>query len=141
MTHSPRQLTGAAVLAAALLLVAACDESPTRPSEIQGQTWRLVSLQRAGAAPIAVADPSRYTIRFADAGHVNVRSDCNTCGGGYSLTGASMSIGALACTRAFCGEASLDFEYTRALQTARSLGKSGDQLTIQCDGVVLRFGM
>jgi heat shock protein HslJ len=141
VTHSPRQLTGAAVLAAALLLVAACDESPTRPSEIQGQTWRLVSLQRAGAAPIAVADPSRYTIRFVDAGRVNARSDCNTCGGGYSMTGASVSIGALACTRVFCGAASLDAEYTRALESARSLARSGDELIVQCDGVALRFRM
>ena len=141
VTHSPRQLTGAAVLAAALLLVAACDESPTRPSEIEGQTWRLVSLQRDGAAPIAVADPSRYTLRFVDEGRVNARSDCNSCGGRYSITGASVSIGALACTRAFCGAASLDAEYTRALGSARSVARSGDALTIQCDGVVLRFQM
>jgi heat shock protein HslJ len=141
MTLSRRRFTRAAVLAAAILAGAACDENPTRPSDVEGQTWRLMSIERAGTASSTVADPSRYTIQFADAAHVNVRSDCNRCGGGYSLTGQSMSIGALACTRAFCGEASLDFEYTRALQTARSLGRSGDQLTIQCDGVVLRFGM
>ncbi len=135
------RLTRAAVLAAGLLLAAACDESLTRPSDIEGQTWRLVSLTRTGTASINVADPSRYTLRFADGGHVNVRSDCNTCGGAYSLTGTSLSIGALACTRAFCGDASLDADYTRALQTARSLARLGDELTIQCDGVVLRFQM
>lgn len=139
MTFSRRRFTAVVVCAAALLLAAACEESPTRPSDIQGQTWRLVSIQRGGAAPIAVAEPSRYTLRFADAGRINVRSDCNTCGGGYSMTGTSVSIGALACTRVFCGPVSLDGEYTGALGSARSLARSGDELTIQCDGVVLRF--
>ena len=124
---------------AVFLLAGGCDESPTRPSDIEGQTWRLVSLERAGAASTTIADPSRYTLRFVDGGRVNVRSDCNSCGGAYSLTGTSLSVGALACTRAFCGDASLDGEYTRALQTARSLTRSGDSLTVQCDGMLLRF--
>jgi heat shock protein HslJ len=121
-----------------VVVMSACDESPAGPSEIEGHSWFLTSIQR-GDTSVAVADPSHYTIRFEENGRVSVRSDCNSCSGSYSLGRPSATIGPLACTRAFCGSASLDTEYTRALETARSIVRTGDTLTIQCDGVVLRF--
>ncbi len=126
-------------LTLAIVLLIACDETPTRPSDLVGETRRLVSIERIGAAAIAVPDPARYTLQFLDGGRVSVRADCNTCGGSYVLAGTALSIGTLACTRAFCGAASLDGVLTQALGQARALARVGPVLTIRGDSAVLRF--
>jgi heat shock protein HslJ len=122
----------------AVIVLAGCDEAPLAPSAISGETWRLVSLQEAGAAPIQVTDPTRYTIQFAEDSRLSVRSDCNSCGGPYALTGSSLKVGGLACTRVFCGDASLDARFTAALQQAQTASLD-DELTIEGGGVRLRF--
>lgn len=122
-----------------VVALSACDESPTSPSDLVGETWRLASIERSGASPIVVPDPSRYTIQFLAGGRVSVRADCNTCSGPYVLDGLALSIRALACTRAFCGTASLDGEFTQALGQARLLARAGSQLTVRADGVTLQL--
>jgi heat shock protein HslJ len=127
------------VILLAVAAMTACDESPTRPSDLVGDVWRLMSIETAGGAPIAVPDPDRYTIQFLESGRVSVRADCNTCGGSYVLTGTAVSLGALACTRAFCGAASLDSAFTRALGQTRFLARSGPELRLQSDSGALKF--
>jgi heat shock protein HslJ len=125
----------------ATVAVAACDNdnSAVAPSDVIGDTWRLASLQEAGASPILVQDPSRYTLQFGDDGQLLVRSDCNSCGGSYSLTGSSLEVGPLVCTRAFCGEASLDGRFTGTLDRARSVALDDDEMMIQSGSVALRL--
>ena len=117
-------------LAVILLAVAgmtACDESPTSPSDPVGEVWRLASIGTGGTGPIVVPESERYTIQFLESGRVAVRADCNTCAGSYVLTGTALSLGALACTRAFCGTTSLDGMFMQALGQTRSLEQSGDR--------------
>jgi heat shock protein HslJ len=81
-------------------------------------TWRLQSLQSAGAAPDVIADPNRFTIEFLDDGRVRARADCNRCTGAYTLAAGAFSVGPLGCTRAACPLAQLEAAYTRILQAA-----------------------
>ena len=70
------------------------------------------ALQHAGA--VVVSPPAgTFTLRFAEEGRLEVRADCNGCGGTYSLTGGRLSVSPLACTRAFCPSAPFDTEYVQ----------------------------
>jgi heat shock protein HslJ len=125
-----------------MVLVAAiavsCTENTVAPANPTGTSWQLVSIQQSGSAAIT-APASRYTLRFGDDGRVSVRSDCNSCGGSYTLAGSSMAIGPLACTRAFCGDASLDHTYSTALDGTKTIAVSESEMTITGGGVTLRF--
>lgn len=124
---------------AALAVTMACDSNPLAPSDIIGGKWRLVSIVDTGSTPTTIDDPSKYTLEFQQEGRVGVKSDCNTCGGQFSLSGSSISIGPVTCTKVFCGDTSRDRDFTRALDTARSVSLDDNELTILSDGVRLTF--
>jgi len=123
-----------------IMTLSACGDSPVSPGDVMGTAWMLTSLQEAGSAAITVPDPSRYRVTFGDNGTVAVRSDCNSCSGPYTLSGSTVTISAMACTRAFCGEMSLDSRFTGALQKAATMSMDGEQLVVRGGGNVLRFG-
>ncbi len=125
--------------AAAAVMLGGCDSDTLAPSDVIGDTWTLVSLQEAGATPIVVENPARYTLQFSSEGRLLVRSDCNSCGGSYSLTDSLLEVGPLACTRAYCGDASLDAKYTTMLQGARSVVLGANEIAIQGSGGILRL--
>jgi heat shock protein HslJ len=87
---------------------------------------------RWGVAP--VPDPENYTIRFDADGRVNVQADCNLCNGSYQTDGTGLTIGPLACTRAFCPPPSLGNLYTAVLGTTTSFQRTGEQLFINYAG-------
>lgn len=122
---------------AALAVTMACDSNPLSPSDITGTKWRLVSIAETGTTPTTIDDPSKYTLEFLEDGRVGVKSDCNTCGGPYSLSGSSIEIGPVVCTKAFCGDTSRDGAFTRALDKARTASVDDNELTIMGDGVRL----
>ncbi|MQA29421.1 MAG: META domain-containing protein [Luteitalea sp.] len=123
-----------------MMAVSACDDGPTSPSDVVGETWRLVSLQEAGSTtPVIVPDPSRYTVAFGDDDSLGVMSDCNSCGGSYALSGSTLTVSALACTKVFCGDTSLDSRFTAGLQQAQTITLDDDEMTIQSAAGVLRF--
>ena len=123
-----------------VLGVAACDDdNPVSPSDVLGGTWRLISIQESGSAPTMVTDPTRYTLRLVDGGQAEIMSDCNSCGGPYVLSGSSLDIGPVVCTRAFCGDDSLDPAYPAALDEAQTISLEDDELVIEGGGNTLRF--
>jgi heat shock protein HslJ len=128
-----------AVVSVAALLSGCGSETPTNPSMIEGVTWRLQRLERSGQGAATVSMPDRYTLSFAPEKRLAVRSDCNQCGGGFDLVDGRLSVGALACTKAFCGEQSLDADYTAILADAQSLEKRGDELVLRSTRGTLRF--
>jgi heat shock protein HslJ len=115
-----------------------CDDGGFGPSRVTGVEWRLASLQRPDGAVLQV-DPGRYTLSLDAGGPVRVRSDCNSCGGRYSLSGSSLTVAALGCTRAYCGDDSLDQPYVRALQSARSVDGGESRLVVSGPEGTLRF--
>jgi heat shock protein HslJ len=117
----------------------ACDDAPAGPSPAIEGTWRLISLQRAGSAPVQVADPTRYTVRFDEDGGVGVRSDCNSCGGLYELAGSTLAVHDVACTLVACAPPTLDPEFVAALEAARAVTVEDGESVIEGGGWTLRF--
>jgi heat shock protein HslJ len=129
--------TAAVLLALAL---AACDEAPLAPSTATDTAWKLESIERDGQSAVPVPDPGRYTLQLDPTGRLSVRADCNTCGGSYTLSGPSLTVGnALACTRAFCGTASLDTAFLAALSGTQTVTVSATNLALRGNGTTLRF--
>lgn len=126
-------------MAAAATVMSACDETPTSPSQLIGETWRLVSIDRTGSTPLVPQADRRFTIEFLDTGRVAVHADCNSCSGSYELTDGRLTIRPLACTRAFCGTDSLDTPFLQALTAAKTVQREESQLSIQAENVTLRF--
>ena len=116
-----------------------CDENPVSPSEIVDITWKLESIARVGNALVTVPNPEQFTVRFESSNRIQVRADCNSCSGGYTLDGSSMSIGPLACTRVACPMPGLDTLFTSALENVRSATVANDALIMTGSEFTLRF--
>ena len=63
-----------------------------------------------------VTTPQRYTIRFLPEGKVQVKLDCNSGGGSYTLSAGKLSFGPLMSTRRACEPDSLDGRYMKDLR-------------------------
>jgi heat shock protein HslJ len=116
-----------------------CDENPVAPSEIVNITWQLQSVSRVGSQVVNVPNPEQFTVRFETNNTIAVRADCNSCSGGYTLDGSSVSIGQLACTLIACPSPGLDSLYTSALQNVRTAEVSGNELVMSGTEFTLRF--
>ena len=89
------------------------------PGEVMNKTW----VWEKTVTPIeslSVADSERYTIRFAENGHLEAKFDCNRGGGTYTLSEGRVSFGPLMSTRMACAEDSLDAVFMKDLQRANS---------------------
>jgi heat shock protein HslJ len=128
-------------LGIAAALFVSCSDQTTGPGDLQGieGSWGLQSFQIAGEPTGEIADPGLYTADFTSEGRVSARADCNRCSSSYSTTGTSLEIGALACTRAYCGDQSFFDEYVAALDGATSFERSSSSLVIRHPRGRLRF--
>jgi heat shock protein HslJ len=144
MPALPTRLARIAAASHAALLVTAmagygCNDGPAAPTMVvQGVTWKLEAIERTGSATIAIANPELYTLVFEADGRLNVRADCNTCNGRYTLDRRSLSTSQVACTRAFCGTA-IDVTFAMALGEVRTVTVNGSQLLLEGPGLTLRF--
>ncbi len=116
-------------------------ESKAGVAAIPAGTWRLVSLREAGQADVVIGQPGTFTAEFGADGRLSLGADCNRCSAGYSADGRSLSVGLMACTRAFCvATAPLDTTYTALVESARTWSVSGDgRLELASDAGTLRF--
>jgi heat shock protein HslJ len=126
------------VLVSVSLFAFACGETVTGPEDVTGVLWRLQSLQRADASVIT-PPAATFTLRFADEGRLEIRADCNGCGGNYTLSGEAMSAGPFICTLAFCPTAPFDSEYVHLVDAATTVERNGDTLILRSPDGVLRF--
>lgn len=117
---------------------AGCSSSDDDPSPLLG-LWLLQYFDLNDGADVAVADPSRYTIEFGSDGRVSIKADCNTCGGSYSSDDTTINFGLLACTRAYCGDDSLDGEYEVVFVGTRTYRIDEGQLLIDYEDGTLVF--
>ena len=125
-------------LAIAAMLVS-CSESTMSP-DAQGPegAWELLAFQIA-SGPEQMVEPGLHTADFTVAGRVSARADCNRCSASYSAAGTKLEIGALACTRVYCGDGSLFDEYVTALDGATSFERTSSNLVIRHPRGTLRF--
>ena len=121
-------------------MVACGNESPTIPSATLTEVeWRLQTFELADGTQITIDDPSKFTATFGEDGGLGARADCNVCNGSYELTGNALDVGLMACTLAYCGDASHHDRYLKALGAAQTFDTTGDRLLIEYDGGRMRF--
>jgi heat shock protein HslJ len=111
-------------------------------ANIPGGTWRLVSLRETGHDPVSIADPGAFTAVFGDDGRVQLKADCNRCVAGYTARSTgSLTVGLMACTRAFCtATAPVDTTFANLVAGAQTWSSADDgHLELVANTGVLRF--
>ncbi len=96
------------------LLFAAEKSAPAVSAPFVNMTWRW--LGRSGSETVQVPDPERYTLTFNATGTYDLRADCNTGGGTFTVDGAKLNISLPRLTRMYCGDDSLDNQFVPALE-------------------------
>jgi uncharacterized lipoprotein YbaY len=98
---------------------------------IMGIVWQWQSFQdSAGANNITVENPANYNIVFNEDGTYTGQADCNRIGGEYTLDGSNLTILPGFSSMAFCGENSLDTQFTALLTQVATYAMNGDQLVL-----------
>jgi len=138
-TKALRRYLGAVGLMALAALLTSCDDGPATPSDLMGGEWRLEELRLAGGTSVAPPDSTRFTLNFASDDQIEVRADCNGCGGRYSLDDESLVVSDLACTLIACPSAPLDGQYLAILDGASSVDVDDEELTVESSRGRLRF--
>ena len=141
-----KQLATLLMTTGLLATMIACDSSnsmTTPDAAIEDPTglWALQSFQLADGSLVPVPDPARYTLDLGatETGLAHIRADCNMCNGGYELSGSTLVLGRMACTLAACPPDSLDNDYLFALGSTSTFQRTGNALTLNYDGGVMRF--
>ena len=101
--------------------------------------WQLVSLTETGKDSVSVGEPERFTAEFGADGRVSLRADCNRCSGGYTATTGALTVGPMACTRAYCSSAPLDMTFTMLVSEATTWTAAKSSLELRGDSGVLRL--
>ena len=112
------------------------DMSPETMTGIPPIRWNLLSIDTEDDSLIP-ADPTKFTVQFLDGGNVFVGLDCNGGGGSYEIDGDSLSITNLIQTLMFCGDDSIDQEFSAALLEVNGFAinsDASDQLALILDG-------
>jgi heat shock protein HslJ len=79
-----------------------------------------------------------FTIALVD-GRISIRSDCNRCVGAATVADASLEVGLLACTRAFCPSSPVDNQFEAAIQGRHTVLVNDARLTLSSERAVLTF--
>lgn len=80
----------------------------------------------------------RFEVTFS-AGRISAKADCNTCGGTATLSGATLTVGTLACTLAACPSAPLDTRFAGLLGGSLTVRVNTRLLQLNSDVGELRF--
>lgn len=102
-------------------------------------SWQLVSLAETGKTPVKVSSPERFTATFGSDGQVSLLADCNRCSGSFKAQGSGLTVGPMACTRAYCQSAPLDTQYAGLVGQATTWSSAEGGLELRCDAGVLNF--
>jgi heat shock protein HslJ len=100
--------------------------------------WRLASVQPPGEPRRGAPAGTTFTVEFGSDGLVRAQADCNRCFSGYTAGAGTISVGEMACTRAYCGASTpLDTQFQAALSSARSWQAGGAALELRGDAGTL----
>ncbi len=111
--------------------------SPTSASQLNG-TWRLSQMTQGGTVHNEELTAGRFNVTFS-ADRIDAKADCNTCSGPAPLSGSTVTISALACTRAACASAPLDTRFTSVLSGAVTVRINNRLLQLNSAQGELRF--
>lgn len=93
-----------------------------------GVVWEWQRFLGGNDSVLAPDSPDRFTLQFEADGRILVRADCNSGNGSVELSGPAISFGAVALSRAYCGDESLDREFLRLLDEVTSFVYFNGQL-------------
>ena len=131
--HGTRMLRatsrGLALIAlVATVVVAGCQSGDS----LAGPTWQWTALEETNTAGQPVTpDPATYTIEFLTDGTVNVKADCNSLSGTYTVgIPLDLTINLAATTMASCGDPSLDGMYLEFLSRISSYSTDNGELRL-----------
>jgi len=123
-----------------LLQRAGPDRDGAAVAPLPSETWRLVAIQRPGAAEEPVAPEPAYTIEFGADGRFAGRAYCNRYAGAYQQPepGRLTIAPTFAATLAACPPPSIADEFMRAIGAVTRYELRGDQLRLSfgADGVL-----
>ena len=100
------------------------------PSTLAGTSWQWTKTGDGSD----VADPGSYTLTFNADGTVAIKADCNRAFGGYTVSGDTLTFGALGMTRAMCRPGSLDGQFVRELGSASAYALVDGALVLTIEG-------
>jgi heat shock protein HslJ len=105
-------------------VASAASEGPIT-SDLQGIAWQWLNVtDRTTGQVTTVPTPASYTITFHADGSVSGQADCNSFSGTWSQ-GDGVTITLTTTTMAFCGEQSMDQQYTQLLSSVAAGGPDG----------------
>jgi heat shock protein HslJ len=92
----------------------------TIPISLIGTSWRWLRTENAtGTIASEPKSDKLFILRFGEANSMGSKTDCNTIGGSYEITGDQLTFGPLMSTLMFC-ENSKETEYSAALAQVNS---------------------
>ncbi len=100
---------------------------------LEGTRWRLQSMGAQGAEK-TVEGNATLLLQFDPGGKVSGNGGCNTFGGGYKVSGQSLTFSDLVSTLRACTDETVsnqESRYLKALQQARRYTLAGDSLVIE----------
>ena len=135
---------GIAALAILAGLLSACSTSsesllsPSSAAPLDG-TWRLTRMTSAAGVHDEALSANRFNVTFTSTS-VSAKVDCNRCGGSSTLSDGTLTLGALACTRAACDSSPVDSQFAALLSGSKTVTVSERVLVLSgADGSALRF--
>lgn len=130
---SSRRRTGPRTALATLAVIAAVAIAGCQSgSSLAGPTWQWKADQQVNAAGQSVTvDPARYTIRFLTDGTLDVRADCNSLTGTYSI-GIPLDLKVAVSTSnvSACGDASAGQVFLDQLARVETYSTDGGELKL-----------
>ncbi len=110
--------------------------------QITNITWQLLEIQSMDDTQKIPDAPGDYTLLLQSDSKVNIKADCNSGFGTYTLDGGSLTIKISGLTRAMCPPKSLSDEYVRSLNEVYGfILKDGYlYLSLKMDSGILKFG-
>jgi heat shock protein HslJ len=138
MANRGQILSRAAVAVACALGLVSCAEDVTGPSDLQGGVWKLASMETETGGTFEPEDASRFTVEFSADGTLGVQADCNQCGGSYTVSGESLTVGPLVCTLIACPTARGQ-EFAALLDGTTEVDADGEELEIESPEGTLEF--
>jgi heat shock protein HslJ len=130
-----------------MFVLPSCDGSSSDPSSRllpTGVLWSLQAFELNDGTTVDVVvsgEAVRYQVLFREDGRVEIKADCNVCGGTHETSGSALTIEVGGCTRAFCGDDSFDNEFKAALDSTSRFEVVGEDLLLVYALGRMRFRM
>jgi heat shock protein HslJ len=126
-----------ALYVASLLATTSAAQQPQVPVQIPRSSsmltqtvWYWERSEYSDDSVVPVADPSRYTITLLPDQRLNIRADCNSGGGTYTVNGAQLTLQLGPMTLIACPPGSQDSTFLRDLGQVATYVLTDEQLVL-----------